>query len=147
MITMTTAVLATALALTTAGCAGTDLGAVAPCDLLTPGQLGDAGLGAGRPADTGPVRSCSWTPEGGLPGEQTLLMVIPGAALDEFRTLPLATGSGDFADDEIGGRPALRRSGPGCMTVVDVGSGLLAMVGSEDCGRQRPMVERAMENL
>lgn len=33
------------------------------------------------------------------------------------------------------------------MTVVDVGSGLLAMIGSEDCARQRPTVERAVGNL
>lgn len=112
-IAMRTVVLAAALALAATGCGGPDLGAVAPCDLLTPDQLADAGLGAGSPADTGPVRTCSWTPEGGGPGKRTVLMVLPGVALDEYRSLPMASGSGALADDEIAGRPALRRSGPG----------------------------------
>lgn len=146
MTTMTT-VLAAALALAAAGCAGPDLGSVAPCELLTPDQLADAGLGTGRPGDTGPARTCSWTPEGGGLAEQTMLMVLPGAGLDEFRSFPVAAGSGTFADDEIGGRPALRRSGPGCLDVVDVGSGLLAVIGPGDCGRQRQLTERAVANL
>ncbi|QNG52243.1 DUF3558 family protein [Pseudonocardia petroleophila] len=145
MITMLTVA---ALVLAGAGCArgasGPDLGAVAPCDLLTPAQVAAAGLGPGRAADAGPVRSCSWRQEGPAFTVPVLLTVAPGAGLDEFRS---AYPGGEFVDDEIGGFAALRTSGEGCSTVVDVGSGVLAVAGAADCDGQREIAELALANL
>ncbi|QJY49820.1 DUF3558 family protein [Pseudonocardia broussonetiae] len=152
MITIMTAVLATAgLVLSGAGCArgagGPDLAAVAPCDLLTPAQLATAGLGAGRAADTGPARSCTWTRrDAGFAVPVATLLVFPGEDLDGIRSAPTPF-SGGYTDAEVGGLAALRTSGPGCTTVVDVGSGLLSMVEPTGCADRGTMIELAVANL
>jgi hypothetical protein len=147
---MITTMTVAALLLAGAGCArgasGPDLGAVAPCDLLTPAQVAAAGLGPGRAADAGPVRSCSWRQEGAGFTVPVLLTVAPGAGLDEFRSASGGPGV-EFVDDEIGGFAALRTSGEGCSTVVDVGSGVLAVAGGADCDAQREITELALANM
>ena len=114
-----------------AGGSGPDLGAVAPCELLTPAQRADAGLGSGRPADTGPVRSCTWAPAGAGFGVPTSLLVLPDTELDEARAFSPGADPGDRGD---------------LTTTVDVGSGLLSLAGT-DCGRQQETVESMLANL
>lgn len=149
---MPTAVLVTAgLVLSGAGCArgagGPDLAAVAPCDLLTPAQLAAAGLGAGRAADTGPARSCTWTQrDAGVAVPVATLLVLPGEDLDGIRSAP-APFSGGYTEAEVGGFTALRTSGDGCSTVVDVGSGLLSTIEPTGCAAGGTMIELAVANL
>lgn len=151
---MTTAVLVTAgLVLSGAGCArgagagGPDLAAVAPCDLLTPAQLAGAGLGAGRAADTGPARSCTWTRrDAGYAVPVATLLVLPGEDLDGIRSAPTPF-SGGYTDAQVGGFAALRTSGDGCTTVVDVGTGLLSMIEPTGCADGGTMIELAVANL
>lgn len=142
MITRTTAIglvlLATACG---GGASGPDLGSVAPCDLLTPAQRSDAGLDVGRPADTGPLRSCTWMPEGAGFGVPVILGVLPGSELGEARTV---SPRAEVTETEVGGFPALQMTGEVCMTAVDVGSGLLSLTG--ECGRQE-LIELAVANL
>ncbi|MBW0130731.1 DUF3558 family protein [Pseudonocardia oceani] len=119
---------------------------MAPCDLLTSAQLAAAGLGAGRAADTGPARSCTWSRQQASNAVPVVLLVMPGADLDGLRSAPTPV-SGGYVEAEVGGLAALRTSGPGCTTAVDVGSGLHSMVEPAGCADRGTMIELAVANL
>lgn len=140
-------VLAAATACAGAG-SGPDLGSVQPCDLLTPAQLADAGLGAGRPVAAGPLQSCSWMPAGGGLGVPVSLALLPDTGLAEIRDAGAGLGAGaDLTDTEVGGYPALRGTGDICAMYVDVGSGLIGLAGAGDCAAQQRTMEAALANL
>lgn len=127
------------------GAAGPDLGSVAPCELLTQAELAEVELGVGRPADAGPLRSCSWSSESGAGGfaPPVILSIMPEVGLDEVRG---ATG-GATEDGEIGGRPAVSTGEPVCSVYVDLGTGVLGTAGGTDCDTARRMTELAVANL
>jgi hypothetical protein len=125
-----------------------DIGAVAPCELLTSAQLGEVGLAgaAARPIETGPVRSCQWTAPGSF--VPSVLAISSGAGLSALAAGQSEAGA-SLVEGAIAGRPALEMAvGGACSILVEIAdSTVLNVLGSGGCGAARRMAELAVTNL
>lgn len=122
------------------------LGAVAPCELLTPTQLREVGLAGSRavPTDSGALRSCAWTD----PRRLVPTVVAFGTGVD---LTDMAAGMGGRPEDaEVAGFPAayVRSAGGACSVLVEVApDAVLTTISTDSCPAAHRIAELAVGNL
>jgi hypothetical protein len=131
------------------GSAG-NVSGVTPCDLLTPAQLDELGLGGAtaRPVDTGPARSCQWSAPGSF--TPAILSIFSGVGLETIASAQ--GGAAGFTESEVAGYPALSGGGPGggdhCGVLVGLTeAAVLSVLTSDGCDAGERMAALAIANL